>query len=84
MSVRRKNKHYLIKDIQRRHFNAMAVRCGIGETAEPLIQKLLASTPSVVDRVQRTLPDAFPQQTLEKVLKGLAQSARQLEEMPAM
>ena len=31
MSVRGKNKHYLLKDIQRRHFNDMAAQCGLGE-----------------------------------------------------
>ena len=45
MSVRGKNKHYLLKDIQRRHFNEMAAQCGLGETAEPLIKDILAATP---------------------------------------
>ena len=83
MSMRRKNKHYLIKDIQRRHFNAMAVQCGVGETAEPLVREILASTPKVMDAVQKNLPEAFPQQTLDAILQGLEASAKKLEAMPA-
>lgn len=83
MSVRGKNKRYLLKDVQRRHFNAMAVQCGWGETAEPLIQDVLASTPRVIEAVQKNLPKAFPQQVLDTILQGLSKSARQLEAMPA-
>ena len=83
MSVRGNNKHYLVKDIQRRHFNDLAARCGLGETAEPLIKDILAATPAVVAAVQKNLPRGFPQRVLDAILKGLSQSARQLEAMPA-
>ncbi len=83
MSVRGKNKHYLLKEIQRRHFNDMASRCGLGETAEPLIKDILAATPAVIASVQENLPKGFPQHVLDAILKGLLQSAKQLEAMPA-
>jgi len=83
MSVRGRNKHYLVKDIQRRHFNDLAARCGLGETAEPLIKDILAATPAVIASVQENLPKGFPQRLLDAILKGLSQSARQLEAMPA-
>ncbi|MGH8676814.1 MAG: type II toxin-antitoxin system HipA family toxin [Burkholderiales bacterium] len=83
MSVRGKNKHYLLKDIQRRHFNEMATRCGMGETAEPLIKDILAATPAVIASVQRELPKGFPQRVLDAILKGLSKSAKQLEAMSA-
>ena len=83
MSVRGKNKHYLLKDIQRRHFNAMAAQCGLGETAEPLIKEILAATPAVIASVQKNLPRGFPQHVLDAILKGLMKSAKQLEAMPA-
>ena len=83
MSVRSsKNKHYLLKDIQRRHFNAMAAQCGLGETAEPLIKDILAATPTIVASVHKDLPKGFPQHVLDSILKGLSKSARQLEAMP--
>jgi serine/threonine-protein kinase HipA len=83
MAVRGNNKHYLVKDIRRRHFNDMAARCGLGETAEPLIKDILAATPAVIASVQENLPKGFPQRVLDAILKGLSQSARQLEAMPA-
>lgn len=83
MSIRGKNKHYLLKDIQRRHFNQTAVRCGLGETAAPLIKEILAATPTVVASVQKHLPKGFPQQVLDSILQGLSDSARKLETMPA-
>jgi serine/threonine-protein kinase HipA len=83
MSVRGKSKHYQLKDIQRRHFNAMAVQCGIGESAEPLIQDILAATPAVIASVQKDLPEKYPQNVLDAILKGLRKSAQQLEAMPA-
>ena len=82
MSVRGKNKHYLLKDIQRRHFNDLAAKCGLGETAEPLIEDILAATPAVIAAVQQDLPEHFPQRVLDAILEGLSQSARHLEAMP--
>lgn len=82
MSVRGKNKHYLLKDIQRRHFNAIAALCGVGETAEPLINEVLAATPAVIASVQKDLPPGFPQHVLDAILQGLMKSAQQLEAMP--
>jgi len=83
MSVRGKNKHYLLKNIQRRHFNAMAAQCGVDETAESLIREILAATPAVIASVQKDLPKEFPQHLLDAILQGLMKSAEQLEAMPA-
>jgi serine/threonine-protein kinase HipA len=83
MSVRGKSKHYLLKSIQRRHFNAMAAQCGVGETAEPLIEDVLAATPAVIASVQKDLPRGFPQCVLDAILQGLATSAERLGAMPA-
>ena len=83
MSVRGKNKHYLLKNIQRRHFNSMAAQCGVGETAESLIHEILAATPAVIESVQKDLPKEFPQHVLDAILQGLVKSAQQLEAMPA-
>ena len=83
MSIRGKNKHYLMKDIQRRHFNETAARCGWGETAEPLINEILAATPNVIASIQTAIPRGFPQHVLDSVLKGLNDSAKRLEAMPA-
>ncbi len=84
MSIRGKNKHYLMKDIQRRHFNETAARCGLGGTAEPLIKEILAATPHVIASVLTGIPRGFPRHVLDSVLKGLNDSAKRLEAMPAI
>lgn len=82
MAVRRKNRHYHLKDIQRRHYNAMAPLCGLGADAEELIQALIARTPQVIAQVNAELPAGFPQQIATSILGGLEQAARQLAAMP--
>ena len=80
MAVTGKNRHYLVKDIQRRHFNAMAQAC-LGTDAEPLIADLLARTPGVIERMYAKLPAGFPQRVAESVLQGLQDAAQRLEAM---
>ena len=82
MAVSGKRKHYRLKDIQRRHFNAMARRCHFGADAEPLIQGVLAATPGVVERVGARVPAGFPAAVADRVLAGLARSAKALQGMP--
>lgn len=83
MALVGKNRHYEAERIQRRHFNSTARRFGYGETAEPLIQELIARTPAVIDQVQRELPTGFSQEVADKVLGGLQKAAHALEGMPA-
>jgi serine/threonine-protein kinase HipA len=83
MAVHGKNKHYFLKDIHRRHFNAMASLIGLGRSAEPLITDILAATPAVIASAQKDLPKGFPQRVLDAILTGLSKSAKQLEAMPA-
>ena len=84
MVIDMNDKHYLMKDIQRRHFNETAARCGLGETAEPFIKEILAATPKVIASIQTEIPNGFPQHVLDSVLKGLNDSAKRLEAMPAI
>jgi serine/threonine-protein kinase HipA len=83
MAVSGKNRHYLLKDIQRRHFNAMAARCGYGRDAEPLIQSLLERAPAAVEEVNAKLPAGFPQQVVDAILEGLKSAANKLASMPS-
>jgi serine/threonine-protein kinase HipA len=71
--------HYLLKSIQRRHFETLAKRMGLGGQADKLIDEVLQRTPTVVDAVQTALPKDFPQGLLERVLGGLAKAARDLK-----
>jgi serine/threonine-protein kinase HipA len=83
MAVAGKNRHYLMRNVARRHFNAMAPLCHYGPTAEPVIQRLIGATPDVIARVAATLPRGFPQKVADRILGGLQDSANRLDAMPA-
>jgi serine/threonine-protein kinase HipA len=70
--------HYLLKSIQRRHFETLAKRMGLGPEADQLIDGISAKTAAVIEEVQRGLPPAFPKPLLERVLQGLRKSAGSL------
>lgn len=81
MSVRGKNRHRKVFEIQRRHFNETARLCGLG-TAEHLIERLLARVPAVLDQAREGLPAGFSPQVIDRLLQGLADMAKRLEAMP--
>ncbi|MBI5279826.1 MAG: type II toxin-antitoxin system HipA family toxin [Burkholderiales bacterium] len=82
MAVAGKNEHYLLKDILRRHFNAMAPKCGYGNSAEPLIHAILQRVPAAIGEVNAKLPTGFPQRVADAILGGLQDSAKRLAAMP--
>jgi serine/threonine-protein kinase HipA len=81
MAVAGKNRHYLMKDIQRRNFNAMAARCFYGADAEPLIGRLIDATPVAIETVAAVLPVGFPERVAERIFNGLRTSAERLAAM---
>lgn len=83
MAIQGKNKHYFFKDIQRRHFNHMAVKCFDRIGAEDVIDRILVSTPRVIDAMTTKLPKGFPVWMAESVFSGLRASAGLLERMSA-
>jgi serine/threonine-protein kinase HipA len=83
MGMWSRSKHDAFRDVQRRHFNTMALKCSYGAHAEPLIQRLIDETPDVVTRVSAELPERFPGKVAERIFKGLKSSAARLEKMPA-
>uniref|UniRef100_UPI000D3498CC type II toxin-antitoxin system HipA family toxin n=1 Tax=unclassified Variovorax TaxID=663243 RepID=UPI000D3498CC len=83
MALAGKGKHYQFKTVQRRHFNAMAQKCHYGSDAEDLVQRTIAATPGVIERIGARLPPGFPAAVSGRVLEGLARSAGALERMPA-
>jgi hypothetical protein len=64
-------------------FEEGLAQCGLGETAEPLIDEIVVATPDVIASVQQDLPKGFPQHVLDAILGGLSKSAKHLETMPA-
>ena len=83
MAVVASDRHYLLKDVQRRHFNAMAGRFFQRESAEDLIADILQRVPAAIDAVTGRLPKGFPDQVASAVIGGLHQSAEKLGRMPS-
>jgi serine/threonine-protein kinase HipA len=83
MAVVGKSKHYAFREVQRCHFNAMASKCFYAESIEPIIERVVAETPAVIDRIAGELPAGFPQRVVDTILGGLRNSASKLQAMPA-
>ncbi|MET3233402.1 UNVERIFIED_ORG: serine/threonine-protein kinase HipA [Burkholderia sp. 1263] len=83
MAMWSRSKHDAFRDVQRRHFNTMALKCSHGANAEPLIRRLIEQTPQVIEQVSAELPERFPAKVAERIFKGLKTSAARLEKMPA-
>ena len=81
MAVMARKPLYRLHEIERRHFNAMAARSGYGQDAEPIIEKLLEATPSVVRQVRDRVPTDFPERVAARIFDGLQTSARRLAAM---
>ena len=82
MAFRTKNAHYALSHIQRRHFNGVAAKLGLGENAEDIIEEILQATPTVIDTVQSLLPDNFPTQVADSILQGVNGAVGRLKAMP--
>ena len=78
MALRGKNVHYALAEIQRRHFNNMASRCGLGPDMDNLIERVLEQTPGVIDEVASRLPAGFPEDVFDTVMRGLQDAAKRL------
>jgi serine/threonine-protein kinase HipA len=81
MAWRSENPHYRLSEIRRRHFNRVAASLGVGKTAEDIIEELLVNTPKAIDDVRTQLPNDFPEQVAERILKGLNSAAVSLRNM---
>ena len=79
MAVRSKNAHYLIGEIQRRHWIAQGRRVGLAANdVETMIDELGARTPHVIDEVAARLPRDFPMDVAETIFDGMRRLARKL------
>lgn len=72
------NKHYRMRDVQRRHFVSTAKACGYGEHIEAALHDLTQKVPAAIDAVGHELPDNFPMDVFEQVVEGLQRNARKL------
>ncbi len=72
------NMHYRLGEIQRRHWIATALRNGIGNEGEIIIDELIARTAGVIGTVQTQLPASFPEAVSGPILAGLSKAAKKL------
>jgi len=82
MAVLGKNKHYHFKDIQRRHFNNMAVRLLNRTDAEDLMEELIKKTPIAIESVRDKLGVDFPEHVAQSIFEGVLSTANRLGAMP--
>ncbi|MGF6477963.1 type II toxin-antitoxin system HipA family toxin [Paraburkholderia sp. JPY419] len=79
MAVRGKNVHYLLNQIQRRHWVAEGQRVGFSATdVDALVDQLSAQTETVIDTVSSRLPPDFPLDVADAVFDGMRRLNRKL------
>jgi serine/threonine-protein kinase HipA len=79
MALRGTQKHYRIADIRRRHFDATARLCGLGEGMDALVDEIVERTPGVIDEVGARLPRGFPARVFETIAAGLRKGAEEMQ-----
>jgi serine/threonine-protein kinase HipA len=80
MAVRGRNVHYLIKEIQRRHWIAQGRHVGLpAPQVEAMLDELAARTPAVIDEAAASLPRGFPEDVAESIFDGMRRLTRKLE-----
>jgi serine/threonine-protein kinase HipA len=79
MAVRGKNTHYELAGIQRRHWDNVAQLAGLKDAAD-IVASVVQAAPSVIADVQTRLPESFPLHIADRILTGLAQSLKHVDE----
>ena len=82
MAVRGAQNHYLIEQVQRRHWASHARQLGLGAAAaERIIADVLARAKDVVASVYEQIPEGFPEDLADAILQGLLGQHARLERM---
>lgn len=76
MAVVSKNRHYEIRGIMARHWEAMAKRCGIDGRA--VLDEVVSETTRAIETVAKDLPGSFPDAVATPVLEGIAEASERL------
>jgi len=74
------NRHYRMRDVQRRHLAETARRCGYGEQIETALQELVQHVPLAIAEAGRQLPAGFPMDVFETISEGLQGMARKIRD----
>lgn len=79
MAVRSRNVHYLINEIQQRHWIAQGQRVGLSKAdVEAMIGELTARTANVIDEIAALLPRDFPLDVADAIFNGMRRLNRRL------
>ena len=82
MALRCTNAHWRLRDILRRHWEAVGRRHGIvseaGQGVAWLIQDVIDKTPAALDAVAARLPAGFPMKVADSILGGTRSAVRRL------
>ena len=81
MGIRGKSMHYRLKDVRRRHWNAVAKRNAMGEDFENTIKQVLKAVPNVLDELPKLIPADFPASVSEPIFEGIRRQALRLAVM---
>jgi serine/threonine-protein kinase HipA len=74
MSIRGKNPHYRLKEIQARHWHGLALRMGLPELW-PRMQAMVKTAEAKVAIVRARLPAGFPKRVINTIAEGVRQQA---------
>jgi serine/threonine-protein kinase HipA len=77
MAVRNRSAHWKLKDIQPRHWDAVAREAGFGD-AQALLHEVCQQVPAVLTAVNAQLPPGFPVRVSNRILTGLERQAARL------
>jgi serine/threonine-protein kinase HipA len=66
---------YHLAAIQRRHFETLGRKLGLGAAALTTLDELLARTPAVIAEVTRQLPRSFPRSLADRIFDGMRRAA---------
>ena len=78
MSLKDKNRHYLLSNIQTRHWLAMAAQCQFSPMVmQNIIEDVFDNMENVIHHVTDILPKNFPQQISEPIFDGMRQVKNQ-------
>jgi serine/threonine-protein kinase HipA len=83
MAVRSANAHWKVREIQRRHWTALARRHGMVDELRSAADRIIAETSGALATVRAGLPDDFPPHVSEPILRGLELGVERFAAMPS-